>query len=83
MCPLILVYFAFYVVPLLVYKVESWNHYERKSEKEESFMSSSVRLMINNCLILPFFGATLLNYYFGEFKSMKFEFPYKYLKFQN
>ena len=64
--PLLLAYYALYIVPRIVYKVEQLNKFERKSEKEESFMSSSIRIMTCNCLILPYFGSTLINYFFGE-----------------
>lgn len=64
--PLFLVYYSFYLMPLLVYRVEHLNKYERKTEKEESFITASIRVMINNCLILPYFGSTLISYFFGE-----------------
>ena len=53
--PLCLCLFSFYTVPWLIYKVVQFEHHERKSEKEESYMNKNVFMMGVNCLFMPLF----------------------------
>ena len=62
-CPLLLVYFTYYLLPYLVFKVVQWERNERKSEKEESFMRKNTLHMVLNSLILPFLGIALITYW--------------------
>lgn len=52
--PLALSLFTFYTIPWLIFKVVQFERHERKSEKEESFMSKNSMLMTLNCLVVPF-----------------------------
>lgn len=60
--PLLLIYFAFYALPFLIYKIVQLERHDKKSEKEESFMNKNIFLMILNLLILPFLVSAILTY---------------------
>jgi hypothetical protein len=59
--PLILCLFAFYIIPWTIYKVVNIERHERKSEKEESFMTKNTLMMTLNCLIIPLIMCAILS----------------------
>ena len=51
--PLILAIFNYYALPWVIFKIVQLSRYERKSEKDESFMNKNIFFMIMNGLIIP------------------------------
>lgn len=52
--PLFLVFYNYYICPLILFKVVQYERYERRSEKEDSFMTKHILFMVLNSLIIPF-----------------------------
>lgn len=69
-----------YVVPYIIYKIVQWEKSERKSLKEENFMSKNITLLILNTLILPLIVTGIItsletNYLSTQMKPNSPKFP--------
>lgn len=64
--PLLLSIFTYYTTPWLIYKIVQVEGHERKSSKEESYMTKNTILMIFNSLILPYIMATIISHLNAE-----------------
>lgn len=59
--PMVLILATFYLIPrFVVHKVTQFERCEKRSEKEEGFVTRNLCLMIMNCLLIPIALCTTL-----------------------
>ena len=60
---LVLAFFVLYLSPHLSYLMTEWENHERKSVKEESFLSKHSFMLSFNMIFSPFLASVFLEYY--------------------
>lgn len=65
-CSFAFAYYVMYISPKIQYELTQWQNVERKSHKEESFLSRLNLMFVFNSAICPFLNGLLLEYGTGK-----------------